>query len=255
VAEVTAVDPGAALRFYRERFSNAANFTFFITGPFIVDAVVPLLEKYIGSLPSTGMADSVRDPDVPSFPSSVVTDTVRKGREPRSQVAVTFFADAGGDAAHEERAMAIASILQARLLQRLRGVLGATYTVSARWGSLGRGYGTLAVSFVCAPEATGRLTMAAIEEATRLNRDGPTADEVATAKATRATDLKTRMAQNGYWIDAMERARRDGRPASSVATDPNAIVSVLTVDDLKDAARRYLAENRYTVVTLQPEAP
>ena len=46
------------MAFYRQRFANAADFTFFMVGAFKVDDVVPLLARYVGSLPSTGQPAS-----------------------------------------------------------------------------------------------------------------------------------------------------------------------------------------------------
>ena len=45
------------LKFYQDRFANAANFTFFFVGAFKVDEIAPLLSKYLGSLPSKGTPD------------------------------------------------------------------------------------------------------------------------------------------------------------------------------------------------------
>src|SRR5437867_6615081 len=42
------------LSFYRQRFSNATDFTFFMVGAFKVDEAVPLPGQYVGSLPSSG---------------------------------------------------------------------------------------------------------------------------------------------------------------------------------------------------------
>ena len=40
----------------RQRFTNAADFTFFMVGTFKVDEALPLLQRYVGGLPSTGHA-------------------------------------------------------------------------------------------------------------------------------------------------------------------------------------------------------
>jgi zinc protease len=253
--EIVKVDPRSALRFYREQFSNAADFTFFFAGPFSMDTIAPLLEKYVGSLPSRGAARDVTAADAaaPSFPATVVRETVRKGRDPRSQVQLTFFNARDGDTAREERAAAVASILQARVFNRLRGVMGATYAVNTNAPNLSASYGTITVSFVCAPANVKVLTDAALEEAERLARDGPTLDEVAAARVRRQDELKTRLVQPSYWIDQMERARHEHRPAASIPFDPAAIIASLTLDGLKDAARANLPNGRYTVVALLPE--
>jgi len=251
--EVTRADASSSLQFYKEQFSNAADFTLFAAGPFSVETMTPLIEKYVGSLPSTGKARAVAGVGAPSFPSSVVRETIRKGREPRAQVTLTYFAPGSGDAAREERATAIASIVRTRIYNRLRGVMGATYTVNASWANVSPEFGTITIGFVCAPAAAPALADAAIEEARRLAHDGPTAEEVAAARDARLQELKARLNQAGYWINAMEAARRQDRSAASVAFDPEAVVGSLVPDELKASAREYLPESRYTVVTLLPE--
>ena len=46
------------IAFYKARFANAADFSFFMVGAFKVDEAIPLLAQYIGSLPSTGKPTS-----------------------------------------------------------------------------------------------------------------------------------------------------------------------------------------------------
>jgi zinc protease len=254
-SEIAAADAAAALRFYRERFSNAADFTFFFAGPFSVETITPLREKYVGSLPSVGSAHAVASLGTPSFPASVVRETVRKGKEPRSQVALTFFAPTGHEPVREELATAVAAILRTRVYDRLRGVMAATYTVNAAAARPAVGFGTIKVDFVCAPANVDALTHAAIEEAARLARDGPTAEEVASTRAARVDELKTRLTDASYWISLMETARRDGREAASIAADPAVVTAPLTREELAKAARQDLPASRYTVVTLLPEAP
>src|ERR1051325_9924039 len=56
--DIARLNPERMLAFYKQRFANAANFTFFFVGAFKVDEVTPLLATYLGSLPSTGSRDA-----------------------------------------------------------------------------------------------------------------------------------------------------------------------------------------------------
>lgn len=58
VGQVSGLKLADALDFYRKRFANAADFTFFFAGNFKVDSITPLLARYVGSLPSTGKRSS-----------------------------------------------------------------------------------------------------------------------------------------------------------------------------------------------------
>ena len=100
-ADQHALDRQKMLSYYRQRFSNAADFTFFMVGAFKVDDVLPLVAQYVGGLPSTGPArsevkDSVKDVGI-HFPSASVREKVELGREPRANVQVSFFAESSSD--------------------------------------------------------------------------------------------------------------------------------------------------------------
>ncbi len=256
-ADVARVDPMAALEFFADRFGNAANFTFVVAGSFTVDSIAPLLEKYVASLPSKQTRDMVPKPPAPTFPAVVTREVVRKGREPRSQIAITYFADTGLDAVQVERANGLAALLQTRLYNRLRTSLGGTYNVAVGYSDITpqRGFGTITIAFASAPENTEALTTQALDEVAALRVGGPTADEVAAVKAARAADLRTRLSRNDYWVDALVRASALGRDASTITREPQNADAALTVAGLADAARRYLPSTRYTVVTLLPEQP
>ena len=51
---VATLDREKMIAFYKQRFANAADFSFFMVGAFKVDEALPLLARYVGSLPSTG---------------------------------------------------------------------------------------------------------------------------------------------------------------------------------------------------------
>ena len=79
------LDREKMLSFYRQRFSNAADFTLFMVGAFKVDEALPLLAQYVGSLPSSGPRPSkFKDVGI-QFPKSIEQARVEMGREPRGR--------------------------------------------------------------------------------------------------------------------------------------------------------------------------
>ncbi len=82
---VAALNRDKMTAFYRARFANAADFTFFMVGAFKVDEVVPLLAQYVGSLPSTGQRSSQFRDIAMRFPDTSQRVKVEQGREPRGR--------------------------------------------------------------------------------------------------------------------------------------------------------------------------
>ena len=254
--DIARLDAPAMWAFYSERFSNAANFTFFFVGNFTVDEIAPLLATYLGSLPSKGTPDS-RAADVRlQFPASVRRETVTKGQEPRAQTIITFFSDTGLDEAQTARIRAGADIVENKLRDILREQLGGTYSVSVGYSDTSpqAGYGTTTVQFGSSPENVEKLSAAVMNELDRLRREGPTAGDLQAVKEADKNDLAQALRQNAYWLNALQATHLLGRdpkmiPRRSERTD------ALTVENVHEAIRKYLPSDRYTVVTLLPEAP
>ena len=180
-------------RIHRERFGNAADFTFFIAGAFTEADVVPMLERWLASLPSTGPRRSeFRDMQL-QFPAAVQRAEVVKGKEPASQSVLSFFADTRLDELEMHRARAASTLVSMRLRDILREQLGGTYGVSVNYGNTipQSGYGTVTVAFGSAPDRVDGLQKAVVAEVTRLRADGPSADDVQKVQEMERRELET----------------------------------------------------------------
>jgi zinc protease len=257
---VTTADlPGLKLdamqQFYRARFGNAADYTFFFVGAFKVPELTPLVERWIGGLPSSGRTTAtVRDMGV-RFPAAVVRDGVTKGKDPASQTVISFFADAGKDEFEMHRLRAAGNVLSIRLREILREELGGTYGVSVGYeNSLPLpGYGATVVQFGSAPENVDALTKAVFTEVERLKAQGPSADDVAKVKEMEKRDLETNARQNQYWVGSLQAVHMYGWDPRGILRRPQR-ADALTPEILHGIYKKYFPMDRYTVVTLKPEA-
>jgi zinc protease len=254
--DVGKLDAQAMWNFYADRFSNAANFTFFFVGNFTVDEITPLLTTYIGSLPSKGAPDSKAADVHLQFPATVQRETVAKGQEPRANTVITFFSDTGLDEAQTARVRAAADIVENKLRDILREQLGGTYSVSVGYSDTSpqAGYGTTTVQFGSSPENAEKLSAAVMTEVERLRREGPTASDLQIVKEADKNDLAQALRQNNYWLNALQSSQILGRDPRSI---PNRAqrTDALTVENVHEAIQKYLPGDRYTVVSLMPETP
>ena len=243
-----------SLRFYRERFANAADFTFVFVGSFDVDTITPLLARYLGALPSTGKAASRFQDRGLKFPDRVQKEEVRKGREPRATTTITFFADAGVDEHDRQQAATAAGVLRNRLRGLLREEMSGTYGVSVSYSDVQplRGYGTMTISFGSSPANAPKLSAAVFEELDRLQALGPGPDDLAKEQEIERRELEVAQRQNGFWLGSLRRAHVLGRDPVLITKRKQEIDS-LTLEWLQQAFRRYFPSRRYTQVTLVPE--
>jgi zinc protease len=254
--QIVTLDRAKMLAFYKARFANAADFTFFMVGAFNVDTALPLLARYVGSLPSTGQHTATFKDLGIHFPSTVQRVTVKKGREPRSQTIMSFFADPSFDANEQERVIAATSVLDTVLRDSLREDLGQTYTVSVglQQSAPQHGDGHIAVNFGASPENIDTMTERVLAEIKTLQTDGPSAELVAKAKEGARRDYQTALKQNAYWLGRLQRMHLLGDNPGDILTRNQRIDSI-TPAVVQETFRKYFPLDRYTVITLVPETP
>jgi zinc protease len=188
------------------------------------------------------------------FPPDVRRETVRKGKEPRSQTVMSFFADTGLDELEMHRARAATSVLEMRLRDLLREELGGTYSVGVGYTNTQPqpGFGTMSVQFGSAPENADKLAKAVFDEVSRLQREGPSADDMQKIKEIERRGLETSVRQNGYWMNSLQTVHLLGWDPLRLTKRFERTES-LTAEQVQAAFKKYFPMNRYTIVTLMPE--
>src|SRR5262249_20135505 len=115
---------------YKARFGDASNFTFVFVGSFTLDAIRPLVETYIASLPATHTRETWRDQGVRA-PAGVIQTTVKKGIAPKSEVAIVFNGPLDFTPQTRFALQTATLVLQGGLNDAIREQLGATYAITA----------------------------------------------------------------------------------------------------------------------------
>ena len=83
------VDVDKALAVYKSRFTDFGNFTFIFVGNIDLAKLQPLVETYLGGLPSKPKHEHWKDIHI-HYPTGLVTKTIVAGTEPKSFVSLTM---------------------------------------------------------------------------------------------------------------------------------------------------------------------
>jgi zinc protease len=242
---VKALDRTKMTTFYRQRFANAADFTFFMAGAFKVDDALPLLARYVGSLPSTGKQTSrVVDLGI-HFPDKNQVVRVDKGREPRAQTVISFFADPPPAPLEQEYVIAATTILDIALRDALREELGQTYTV---------GVGLSQPLPQRGADASGSVRSCArkrqVDDRPRRRRNQAAAKGWTVGRSHQpregigTTDLRDILRENGYWLRRMGAIRMFGEELTDIITRSQRIDSI-TPQILQDVFKRLSGRSVY----------
>ena len=259
-------DLGGSLAFYQDRFEDASDFTFIFVGNIDLDVMRPLVERYLGGLPSTNRVETWRDLGERP-PRGVIEEIVRKGLEPQSQTRLFFTGSIDyGDRSQRLGIAVMTSVLETRLREVLREELGGTYSVSVGSSFSWRPAGQyrLSISFGSDPERADELLAAVYEEIDRLKISPPDEAEVNDVLEAQRRAWETNQESNSWWLSVLDGRYRylldqsDGRyPSGDVLLETlptyGADLDALTPPRIQELARRYFDQDNRVRVTLLPE--
>jgi zinc protease len=239
--------------FYKDRFADAGDFTFLFLGNLDPEAMKPLVEKYVGSLPALNRKETWRNVGI-NPPSGVVQKEVRKGMEPKSQTAVVFSGAFQYDQAQRTAIRALGLILDSKLREIVREELSGTYGVMVRpaYSKIPDKEYTLMISFGCDPARVDELVKAVFQEIENLKTKGPSDKDVSDAREGLFREYETGMKQNSWLltqIAAKYQLREDPRELLAIEKS----FQTLSPQVIQEAASTYLKTDNYVKVTLYPE--
>lgn len=252
-ASITAVDHDKALALYKDRFGDAGSFTFIFVGNIDPAKLQPLVETYLGGLPSKGRKEKWKNVGV-TYPTTKIVKTITAGSEPKSFVSLTMNTPETWSRDLERDARVLSMALRIRLREVLREDMGGVYGVSVgAWVSREPTQRkSFRVFFGCNPDNVDKLKAALFDEITKIQKDGlgPLYLEKITEQLRREHEVNLK--ENSWWQNQLEEAYYYGDDFK-VVTDVDAIAKRVTVDNIKASAKRFFDPTKYVLGVMKPK--
>ncbi len=244
-----------SMRFFKERFADAGGFTFVFSGSFDVQAVKPLVARYLASLPASGRKETWKDPGIRP-PRGVVQRVVRKGLEPKSRVRLVFTGAFPYEPAERVALRVLGLVLEGQLGSVLREDQSGTYGVKVETDrqKIPNPEYALSVDFACEPARADDLVARVFAEIGRLKTSDLSDYYVRTVREALLREYETDSKENRYMVEQIAEACDNGEDPAVVIKQPE-IFRRVTATTIQVAARRYLDTRNYVRITLVPEAP
>jgi zinc protease len=237
---------------YEDRFGDAGDFTFLFVGNLDPGVLAPLVESYLGSLPSTGRHDAWVDRHV-TRPDGIVVDSVRSGVDPVSQVAVLFHGPYEFSQDNNYAIRAVERLLDIRMQEVIREDQSGTYGVGvqAQFVRLPDSRYTILITFRADPDRVDQLTELLFSVVEEIRTTVPDPDYVRRIQETQRSSFEEGLSNNEFWLGQVQYALTNERPLSAVMRYLD-LVDALDGEAILEAARTYLDTDRYVQVTLYP---
>lgn len=252
-AELDNVSIDKSFDFYKARFADASGQTFVFVGNFEVEKIKPLLETYLGGLPSDKRNEQYIDRGVKPLPGKVER-TVRKGIEDKAQVQLFFHGSYSYAPENNMQLSALSEILEFKVLERLREKESGVYSprVGVSYEKLPAPYYALSISFSCATANVDKLIAAALDEVELIKKNGATAVDVEKFKAESRRSIEVSLRENNFWLNYLVGKFRDNEDPTSILKQ-NERLNKVTPESVKAAAQLYLSGKNFFRAVLVPE--
>jgi zinc protease len=200
-AQIDRISLDRIMAIFRDRFADAGDFTYFMIGNFSTDSVIPLLETYLGGLPSKGRKEEWKDVE-PEFPDGKVTADVPLNSEPQSRVAMIWNGDFKWKDKNRFGFAMLMNILSIKLRESMREDQGGVYGVSFS-GSPTK-YPTPEYSITsmwgCSPDNTEKLSQTVLDEMKRIENEGPAAEDLNKVKETFIRERESKIKEISFLL-------------------------------------------------------
>ncbi|GAB3931041.1 M16 family metallopeptidase [Mucilaginibacter myungsuensis] len=242
-----------AYEFYKARFADASGFTFTFVGAFDVEQIKPLLEKYLGGLPSTKSNETFKNLGIHA-PAGQLTKSVYKGIGDKSTVQLVFSGDYEFNSANHLQVNALEEILNIKLIERLREKEGGVYSpgVQAGFSKLPESRYSITVYFTCAPANVDKLIAATLDEINKIKQNGAELNDIDKFKAEDKRDVEVQLKENSFWAAHLVRATQHNDDPTKILNYASTLDKV-TPQSTKEAANKYLSGNNLIRLILYPE--
>lgn len=250
--DVAKVDYKRIMEMYRQAFSNPGSFVFTFVGNIDEEAVKPVIEQYLASLP--GKAETVKFKEVPMNFNKGKAENIfkRKMQNPKASV---FIASNGNVAYNQKNRMLMSmfdQVLRIVYTEKVREDEGGTYGVSVQ-GQISRypeGQSILQIIYDTDPEKAEKLNDIIHRELKIIAENGPRSEDFKKVKEYMLKQYTENLKENGYWMGILSNKYFYGEDNF---TDYLNILNTLSEKDIQQFAKEFLGQGNEVIVMMMPE--
>ena len=239
---------------YNDRFGNAADFEFFIVGDIQKEALKPLLEKYVASIPTNNIKEDWKDNSTPWLSGKIDKDIYLKMEDPKSSVRITYKNDYEYSLKNALVARSLGDMLQLRYTETLREEEGGTYGASASAGLSKRPLqkASISVNFDCNPEKVETLIAIVHEEINKIAQGHVIQVDLDKTLTNYLKERKQQKDYNSYDMNLLKRFYREDYNMNDSKNFED-IINNIKAKDIQNFAKTLLKDAKSYEIVFKPK--
>ena len=253
-AQTEALNIATLQSVHSQLYGYADDFRFVIAGNIDLETLKPLVEKYIGSLPTSKKVEyAVVDDGVRTAKGEVTNDFHTPMQQPKVSVRLNYTGAIENNAKNRLIVDLLGRALDSRYMVSIREEKGGTYGVGVG-GSIDK-YPVetyqLSIGFDTNEALADELIEICDAEIRKIAENAPLTEDIAKSKEFLQKNYNNVLESNNGWISAISRYYDEGY---NYKDEYLGILESVTVDDVKAFAQKLLNDGNRTLVVMRPEA-
>lgn len=239
---VDKIDYARAMEMYKERFADGNDFTFLFVGNIDITTAAPLIEQYLGALPTLPGKETYNEKEFPSLRRGSYTNHFERTMElPKSTVFMFF----SGKSKYDVRTKLIMSIFSQVMdmvyTETVREQEGGTYGVGVNAGlsRFPKEESRVQIVFDTDPERRERMTEIIKQGLDNFVKHGPDTEKVARVKEFMLKKFRENQKENAYWMSQLKEYYWNGIDGS---TEYEKILNDISPKEIRKTIKKLLKQ-------------
>ena len=249
--DVDKVDYDRVLEIYRERTSDATGYTFVIVGNIDLEALKPLVERYIGALPCNGRVEEIVASPVKVREGVYKNNFKNKMETPTGTQVVTYTGKIDPSEKNILTMSFLNQILNIVYTEEVREKEGGTYGVGVQ-GNISEEpecQYSLSINFKMSPDRREELLAIIVKQFEKMAAEGPVSEHVEKVRSYMLKSFDERQKRNGAWKNWLYKYFVQGKNTYDGYTD---LINSITAEDIRLLAKYILDQGNYIEVSMTP---
>lgn len=247
------MDYDKILSMYNDRFKDVSDFTFIFVGNVDVEQMKPLIQEYLGSLPTTNRKESFTDNKIEMRQGVYKNEFIRKQETTKASNFVLLSGNCKYDLKNNILLDMTSQILDLVYTAKVREDEGGTYGVYVgnQLIKYPKEKAIIQIIFDTAPEKREKLMKIIFAELENITKIGPSEVDLNKVKEFMLKKHTENLKENRYWLNSIDEYLFTGmNPIKDFAQ----VVSSITIKDIqKFADDLFKQKNEIEVSMISPE--
>ena len=251
-ADIDSMNYDRIMEIYKDRTSDASDFTFVFVGNIDLEVLKPLVEKYIGGLPANGRKEELYDHKITTRKGVYRNNFERKMETPTGTEVIFYSGEIEANQRNAILMSFVQQIMDIVYITEVREKEGGTYGVGIQGSidQLPRGKFNLSIQFNMSPERREELTAIVIRELEKVAKEGPLEEHVEKVRSYMLKSFDEQLKINAAWSNWLMQYYFYGKDYYSENVD---ILKSITKEEIRDFLAGLLKQGNFIEVSMVPE--